>query len=263
MIKLLALGDVVGPCGTEFVCSELRRIKSIYNADAVVVNGENCTKSYNLDTASAHALFDAGADIITGGNHTMQYEQVHDMLRSCDRLLRPHNYPPAAPGKGYCIMQLSSGVRLLTLNLSGQALIEPPADNPFVCCHKLLCDLEGQYDVAVCDIHAEATGEKNAFFRCFDGKIAAMFGTHTHVQTADEHVLPCGSGCITDLGMCGSHDSVIGIDTMAAISRYRTATRPQKRPEPTGDMQICGALFEIDERANRTVNITRIRYTKG
>lgn len=263
MIRLLALGDVVGPNGTDFVCNELRRLKRELNADAVIINGENCTRSYNLDTASADRLFDAGADVITGGNHTMQYEQVHDMLRSCDRLLRPHNYPPAAPGKGYCILPLSNGVRILVINLSGQALIEPPADNPFVCCQKLLYDLQDEFDIAACDLHAEATGEKNAFFRFFDGKISAMYGTHTHVQTADERILPNGSACITDLGMCGAHDSVIGIDTYAAIARYRTASRPQKRPEPINDMQMHGALFEIDEASARVVNITRICHTKG
>lgn len=263
MIKLLCLGDVVGPLGTQFVCDNLLRLKAETAADAVIVNGENCTRSYNLDTHSAYALFDAGADVITGGNHTMQYEQVHDMLCSCDRLLRPHNYPSVSPGKGYCILPMKNGIRLLVINLSGQAIIEPPADNPFIACQNLIRSLKGEYDIAVCDLHAEATGEKNAFFRCFDGTIAAMYGTHTHVATADERILPHGSACITDIGMCGAHDSVIGMDAETAIHKYRTATRPQKPPEPTGDMQIHGVLFELDERSNRTVNITRICYTKG
>lgn len=265
MTKILALGDVVGPLGTEFVCKNLRALKAENHADLVIVNGENCTRAYNLDIQSAKDLFDAGADVITGGNHTMQYDQIHGMLRSNDRLLRPHNYPVGAPGKGWCILPLSNGKRVLVINLSGQAMIEPNADNPYSCCQKLLYDCKGDYDFAVCDFHAESTGEKNAFFRHFDGSIAAMYGTHTHVQTADERLLYKGSACITDLGMCGAHDSVIGSDTTAIITRYRTATRVLNadRTEPSGDMQIRGALFTINDDTGYCTDVVRICYKKG
>ncbi len=265
MTRILALGDVVGPLGTDFVCKNLLTLKAQTKADLVIVNGENCTRAYNLDTQSASALFAAGADVITGGNHTMQYDQVHGMLRTNDCLLRPHNYPVAAPGKGWCIVPLNNGKRVLVINLSGQAMIEPSADNPYSCCQKILYDRKGEYDYAVCDFHAESTGEKIAFFRYFDGQIAVMFGTHTHVQTADERLLYKGSACITDLGMCGAHDSVIGSDVTAAVTRYRTATRVLNadRTEPSGDMQLCGALFEISDETGYCTAVTRICYKKG
>lgn len=260
-MKILTFGDVVGPAAFDYLCRNLRKVKLQYDAEMVIVNGENLTNRSDIDKAGAQRLFDSGADVITGGNHSFSRDDVLPMLQDCDTLLRPANYSGEAPGKGCCIFWGRGGIRILVLNLAGRLFMND-SDDPFACCEKLLKMHEGQYDFAVCDLHAEATAEKIAFFRCFDGRISVMFGTHTHVQTADETLTDRGSAFITDLGMCGAYDSVLGLKTEQVIQRFRTGIR--RRTEPAdADIRLCGAVFEVDERTGIAKDVKRICITKG
>ncbi len=260
-MKIITFGDVVGPYGLDFLCGNLRKVKLQYGADMVIVNGENLTNRSDIDRSGAERLLDSGADVITGGNHSFSRDDVLPMLQDCDVLLRPANYSDEAPGKGYCLFWGKNGIRILVLNLAGRLFMND-ADDPFACCERLMKMHEGKYDFAVCDFHAEATAEKIAFFRHFDGRIAVMFGTHTHVQTADETLTSRGSAFITDLGMCGSHDSVLGLRTEQVVQRFRTGIR--RRTDPADkDLRLCGAVFEVDEQTWFVKSVNRICITKG
>ena len=260
-MKILALGDVVGPAGVAAVSSSLRRVKQQEKADLVIVNAENAYISNGLDVRSADAIFSAGADILTGGNHSLRIHDSFDMYDTNDFVLRPLNYPKLAPGKGYCLYQTASGKRVLVLSLVGQVFMSP-ADSPFTVADSLLKELNGKYDIAIADFHAEATSEKAAFFHHFDGRINVMFGTHTHVQTADEQLLPKGSAFITDLGMCGVTDGILGVKPETVISDYVMKVH-NRFEKAEGNKALCGALFTLDTASGYVKEVKRIRYDCG
>ena len=257
-MRILALGDVIGPAGTAAIAAELRRLKNSEKADVVIVNAENAYIGNGLDVRSATALLEAGADVLTGGNHSLRIHDAFDMYEENDFVLRPHNYPDAAPGKGFCLFQLRDGTRVLVMCFVGQVFMDP-ADSPFSAAEALLARLEGRYDICVADFHAEATSEKGAFFRCFDGRINVMFGTHTHVQTADETLLPRGSACISDLGMCGVTDSILGVKPEAVVKSYLTGVR-DRFEKAAGEVALCGALFTLDAKSGVVKAVKRIRH---
>lgn len=257
-MKILALGDVVGPTGVSAVEKGLRPLKASLGADIVIVNAENAYISNGLDVKSADILLASGADVLTGGNHSLRIHDAFDMYDENDFVLRPLNYPPSAPGKGYTLFQTARGVRVLVMSLAGQVYMDP-ADFPFNAADKLLNSLQGQYDIAVADFHAEATSEKLAFFHCFDGRISVMFGTHTHVQTADEGLLPKGSGFITDLGMCGAVDGILGIKPETVICNYTTKIH-HRFEKAEGASVLCGALFTVDEQSGIVKAVQRVRH---
>ncbi len=257
-MKILTIGDVVGPAGVSALDAELRRIKTACSADLVIVNAENAYIGNGLDVRSAEAIFAAGADVLTGGNHSLRIHDSFGYFDENDFVLRPLNYPKDAPGKGYTLFQLSGGVRVLVMSLVGQVFMNP-ADSPFTAADNLLKELHGRYDLAIADFHAEATSEKGAFFYHFDGRISVMFGTHTHVQTADEQLLPKGSGCITDLGMCGVAESILGVKPSSVISDYVTKIH-NRFEKAEGDVAICGALFTVDESSGIVKEVKRIRH---
>ncbi len=256
-MKILALGDVVGPAGLSAVVKGLRPLKRELGADLVIVNAENAYISNGLDVRSANAVLESGADVLTGGNHSLRIHDSFDMYEENDFVLRPHNYPASAPGKGYTLFQMANGVRVLVMSLVGQVFMDA-ADSPFNCADNLLASLSGQYDVAVADFHAEATSEKAAFFHHFDGRISVMFGTHTHVQTADETLLPKGSAFITDLGMCGVTTGILGVKPETVIPNYtcKVHHRFEKAEGPTA---LCGALYTVDEKSGIVKQIERVR----
>ncbi|MBQ3195683.1 MAG: YmdB family metallophosphoesterase [Clostridia bacterium] len=256
-MKILALGDVVGPAGLAAAASGLRPLKRELGADIVIVNAENAYISNGLDVRSATVLLESGADVLTGGNHSLRIHDSFDMYDENDFVLRPHNYPAAAPGKGYTLFQTGSGVRVLVMSLVGQVFMDG-ADAPFNCAEALLGTLKGQYDIAVADFHGEATSEKYAFFHNFDGRISVMYGTHTHVQTADEGLLPKGSGYITDLGMCGVTTGVLGVKPETVISNY-TSKIHHRFEKAEGPTALCGALFTVDEKSGIVKEVKRIR----
>ena len=257
-MRIIAIGDVVGSAGTEYALSKLRKIKSAEKGDLVIVNAENAAPGNGLDTKSAQALLAAGADIITGGNHTLRRHEVFDLLEENGCVLRPLNLPPSAPGRGFTIIRAAQGLRILVINALGQVFMDP-ADNPFVAVDRLLAEQQGKYDLAVCDIHAEATSEKAAFGRYFDGRIQVIFGTHTHVQTADERILPKGSGFITDIGMCGPTESVLGVKPDQVIKNF--VTRVHDRFEAgEGEIRLHGAVFDVNTVKKCVSSVKRIKY---
>lgn len=258
IFTVLALGDVVGQKGVSRVQAMLPKLKKEYSADLTVVNGENSSDSNGLDASSADTLIYAGADVITGGNHTLNLRDIYDRLDDDDRLLRPANFQPLCPGKGYTTVDCG-GVRVLVMNVSGQVFMNP-CDNPFVCAERLLKEQTGKYDIALCDIHAEATSEKIAFAMYFDGRINFVFGTHTHVPTADEQILPGGTGFITDIGMCGvTKNTVLGVVSDSVINRFVTGTNNRFSRRAEGDAEINGVVFRYDMTAKRCVSVERIK----
>lgn len=257
-MKILALGDVVGPAGVNAISACLRRIKQAEGADLVIVNAENAYIGNGLDVRSADELLSAGADVLTGGNHSLRIHDSFSMYDENDFVLRPLNYPKSAPGKGYTLFQMANGKRVLVISVVGQVYMDV-ADLAFRSVDELLAALSGKYDIAIADFHAEATSEKGAFFYHFDGRINVMFGTHTHVQTADERLLPCGSACITDLGMCGVWDSVLGVKPQSVISDY-TEKVHNRFEKADGDVALCGALFTVDDNTGYVTEVKRIRH---
>ena len=256
-MKILALGDVVGRAAVEYLESRLWELRRREAIDFVVANGENATDVRGVLPRDAEALLDAGADIVTLGNHTYGMREIYEYLDRESRVIRPANYPAVAPGNGYTVAKIG-GWRILCINVCGRAFMEPLA-SPFETVDRILERERGAYDFAVMDIHAEATGEKLALAHDFDGKIAVMFGTHTHVQTADEQVLPHGSGYITDLGMCGPRDGILGTEPSAIISRFRTMM-PTRFQLAEGAMQAHGAIFTLDESSLRVREVRRIVF---
>lgn len=261
MIKILAVGDVFGASACEFIRKNLRKIKLAEQADLVIVNGENAHDGSGLERAEAEILLESGADVLTGGNHSFRRYAIFGLLEEEPTVLRPLNFPPDSPGNGYCIVPVKNGLRALVISVCGQIFMDP-VDSPFTTVNRLLERLKGQYDFAVCDFHGEATSEKQAFSHVFDGRIKIVFGTHTHVQTADERLTPRGGGYISDIGMCGCEDSIIGVSYETAVSRYTQNIRTKGIPAK-GNVVLRGAVFTLDEQTLCCTGVKRIKYDEG
>lgn len=257
MFRILAIGDICGPEAVEYLKRELWRVRQELKASMVIVNGENCAEPNGIDKQSALTLFESGADVITTGNHVYRKSTVHTYLDDEEHILRPINFPSASPGHGDCIIKLD-GYRVLCINAMGSAYMDVSAC-PFEAIEKCLSRNAGAYDFAVLDIHAEATGEKKAIAYNFADRLSACFGTHTHVQTNDAQVLEGRCGYITDLGMVGAIDSVLGVKKENVI--YKMKTKMLTRFDfAKGEMQADGALFEIDEDTGACVSCRAIRF---
>ena len=257
-LKILAVGDVVRTCGVECLAGgKLRRLRDILGAQLVIVNGENSSHDNGLSPDSAAALLEAGADVITGGNHTLRRRDIGPFLDDHANVLRPANYPGDAPGCGYTITDCA-GRRALVLNLAGTTFMEP-LDSPFKVADHILSANAGRYDFAVVDIHAEATSEKLCLARYLDGRAAVVFGTHTHVPTADAQVLPGGTGYITDLGMTGSMNGILGVKTECVLHKFLQRT-PVYFASAEGDCAAQGALFTIDPATGRCTGVERMDF---
>jgi metallophosphoesterase (TIGR00282 family) len=242
---------------TELVKAESERLRAL-GADLILANGENATGIHGLGFKDAHALWDAGVDLITLGNHTYGMRDIYTLLDDRpDAIIRPLNYPAAAPGYGYTVVRLG-GIRVLVAAVSGRAFLDPLAC-PFETLDRILEREKGSYDVAILDVHAEATSEKLAIAYDFDGKFHVIFGTHTHVPTADERILPHGTGYITDLGMCGPSDGIIGTEAQCVIRRFRTSM-PTRFSVAHGNVVAQGAIFDLDENAGRVRSVKRITF---
>ena len=222
---VLILGDVTGPAAVDYVVSNLWKTRAAHGADFVVANAENCAAGNGIDIMSAKRLFLGGCDVLTSGNHVFKKHETKNLLDENPDVIRPCNYPQNAPGKGYVIKQVGE-ISVLVINVLGVIFMEP-IDNPIRSVEKVLRDEAGNYDVAILDFHAEATSEKLAAGYFFDGKIDVVFGTHTHVPTADEHILPHGTAYITDVGMCGPCESALGIRPECIIQKL-TSGMPTK-----------------------------------
>ncbi len=256
-MKILAIGDIVGGRALDYIKENLWKKRAELGADFVIANGENVSEIHGISTADAEDILSAGVDVITLGNHAFGKRDIMNMLGDSSYIIRPANYPALVPGSGSTVVNFG-GYRILCMNVMGTAFMEPLAC-PFATVDKILEREKGSYDVSVLDIHAESTSEKIALARYFDGRIDVIFGTHTHVQTADEQVLPRGSGYITDLGMSGPVGGVIGADSEAVIERMRTRLHTYLRVAE-GDIKVCGALFDVDTDRHAVRCVTRISF---
>jgi len=228
------------------------------NANGVIVNGENAAGGLGLDAKTADEIRAAGASVVTLGDHTWQKKELKVAIESrTSWLIRPGNYPPGAPGNGHTIVSLG-GEKLGVMNLLGRVFINFPLDCPFRTADALLNGPLKECSMIVCDMHAEATSEKLAMARHLDGRVSLVFGTHTHVQTADERILPGGTAFISDLGMCGSQDGVIGMDARVALQRFLTGL-PLAYEVAAGEPVLHGIVCEFDPRSGKAISIERIR----
>lgn len=257
-MKILAIGDVTSPSGIVHLEDKLWEIRKRERIDFCVVNGENASFISGISEPLAQRLIKAGADCITGGNHTLYNRAAYTYLDDTCEILRPINFGGEAPGHGYALLD-SSGYRILVINAMGCVHIEPTLDSPYPYIDRVLSECEGKYDFSVLDFHAEATGEKLAVAYAYDGKINAIFGTHTHVQTADEQILPHGTGYITDVGMCGNSGGVLGMEPSGVIERMRTRV-PKKFEAANGVPIANGVIFTIDTKSKAVTDVRRISF---
>ena len=258
-MKILAIGDVVGRRSIEYLSDKLWGVASKLGADFVVCNGENASEIHGLCKSDAEALLDCGVDLITLGNHAFGSRDIYTWLDdNTDRIIRPANYPAVCPGVGYTVCE-ASGLRILCMNLSGTAFMDP-LDNPFAAVDRILDREKGAYDVALLDFHAEATSEKLAMGYHLDGRVQIVFGTHTHVPTADTRVLPKGTGYVTDLGMTGPTNGILGTDAEAVLYKMRTHM-PTRFTVADGAIEAQAVLFILEDRAPyRCVKVERVTF---
>ena len=257
-MKILVVGDVTSPSGIRHLESELWSVRKKEGIDFCVVNGENASFITGISGELADRLIRSGADVITGGNHTLQNKAAYTALEERAEILRPVNFGDGAPGHGWVIADTANGYRALVINAMGNVHIEPCLDNPYPYIDRVLREAAGKYDLAILDIHAEATGEKMAIGYAYDGKINVVFGTHTHVPTADQQILPKGTGYVTDVGMCGESGGILGMDVDGIISRMKTRL-PVKYTPSKGAPTADGVIFTYDTSARRVVAVERVK----
>ena len=243
-MKILAIGDIVGSRAVEHLEKNLWSLRRELNIDMVIANGENASEIHGLSAKLADDILDAGVDLITMGNHTWAKRDLYNYLDdNTDKIIRPANYPGNAPGVGFATVNIN-GYRLLCINVLGQAFMDPVGD-PFDAVEYVLEREEGEFDISLLDIHAEATSEKYAIARYFDGKIDIIFGTHTHVPTADLRILPGGTAYVTDLGMTGPDNGILGTDTDRVLTRMKMHM-PAQFIVADGKIEGQAVLFTLD-----------------
>ena len=257
-LRILAIGDVTSPSGIEHLKKNLWKFRKDNKIDFCVVNGENASFITGISPELAEVLLRAGADCITGGNHTMHNKKTYTYMEEQKELLRPINFGDSAPGRGYTILD-ANGYRILVINAMGNVHIEPNLDSPFVYIDRVLEREAGNYDFSILDIHAEATGEKLALGYAYDGKINVIFGTHTHVKTADWQILPLGTGYITDIGMCGESGGIIGMEASCVVERMRTHL-PLPFKAASGVCRADGVIFTLDTSSGKVTDITSVTF---
>lgn len=256
-IRILCIGDVVGQAAVAALEKHLWPIRNTLGADLVITNSENAAQGNGLDVQSAKRILFAGTDVITSGNHIWKKKEIGNYLNDTANVIRPANFPASCPGCGYTICE-ARGYRVLVMNVLGTMYMEA-LDSPFDAIDRILALKEGSYDISVLDIHAEATSEKAALAAYFDGRVSAIFGTHTHVQTADASVLPGGTGFITDVGMTGPVDSILGVKKEIVIEKFRKHM-PVRFDIADNEIALCGCLFTYDTDTKRVTQATPVRY---
>lgn len=254
-MKILAVGDIVGLNGLNKLKEILPNLKQREKIDFVIVNGENVAGGMGITEKDFKQMVFSGADVVTLGNHTWSKKDVFNIIDN-EKLLRPANYPKDVVGKGYNIYKYKNK-KIAVINLIGRTNMGVLSENPFLEADNIIKEIKDKTDYIIIDFHAEATAEKIALANYLDGKVNIIYGTHTHVQTADEMVLPKGTAYITDIGMTGPSDSVIGMDKKASIKRFVT-TLPEKYKIADGESKFNSCLFELDDESGRIEKITRI-----
>jgi hypothetical protein len=256
-MRLLYFGDVVGRPGRRALQRRAASLARDEGADFVVANAENVAGGIGVDPGSARELLAAGIHVLTSGNHVWKKREIYSYLESSDRVLRPLNFAPGVPGRGFGVYSTEAGEPVAVVNLIGRVFMDP-ADCPFRAISQLLESLRERARVILVDMHAEATSEKAAMGRYLDGRVSAVVGSHTHVQTADETILPGGTAYITDVGMCGPVDSVIGMRTDQVVKRFLDQL-PVRFEVGKGPALIQGVLIDVEESSGRAQRIRRIR----
>lgn len=259
MLRIMTIGDVTSPVAANALADKLWDIRRIHRIDFLAVNPENAGFIIGPSADTAKMLLDKGADLLTGGNHTLQNQSLHALLDSDNRLIRPANLPAEAPGVGYTVLS-ANGYRVLAVNVLGRVHTDTVADSPFSSIEKILAREEGNYDLSLLDIHAEASGEKVAIASYFDGRFAAIYGTHTHVPTADLCVLPHGTGYVTDVGMCGAAGGILGIDSKNVLKYHLTAVST-RYTVAEGPLFADAVIFTVDPASNTCASLERIRLS--
>ncbi|MGE5894348.1 MAG: TIGR00282 family metallophosphoesterase [bacterium] len=258
-MRILFIGDVVGKLGRQCVRSILPKLASTLKPTYIIANGENAAGGFGIDESSAEELFSAGVHLITSGNHIWDKKEIVQHITKEERIMRPLNYPPGVPGHGSFILRGDGKPALAVLNAMGRVFM-PALDCPFRTTQQEIEKLKQDTDLVIVDFHAEATSEKIAFGYYFDGKVSAVIGTHTHVQTADEKILPKGTAYITDVGMTGPVYSVIGVEVDQVIGKFLTMM-PRKFDTAKGDGLLCGAVIDINEKNGQATAIQRLQLT--
>lgn len=254
-MRILAVGDIVGESGVRKLKEVLPKIKKEEEIDFVITNGENSAGGMGITEKIYREMLDLEINAITMGNHTWGKKDIFKFIDE-PQILRPANYPKGVVGKGLGIYECE-GKKIAVMNFIGRVDINILSENPFIMAKEMVEEIKDKVDIIIIDFHAEATAEKIAMGRFLDGKITALFGTHTHVQTADEQILPEGTAYISDIGMTGPKNSVIGMDIQASIKRFET-TLPEKYKLAEGDCIFNGVIFEIDDETNKVTEIKRI-----
>jgi len=255
-MRILFVGDVVGSPGRKIVHDHLADTVAQRQVDLCIVNGENAASGFGITPRLAEELFASGAEVITGGNHIWDRKEILDYLPHEPRLIRPANFPNGAPGSGMFVGKAKNGADYAVLDLQGRTFMQP-IDDPFRAAERELTRLPKSVKVIVVDVHAEATSEKQAMGWYLDGKVSLVVGTHTHVPTADERVLPGGTAYITDVGMTGPHDSVIGMDKAGIIQRFLDGL-PARFSVPEGDVRMNAVIVDVDESTGHARAIERL-----
>jgi metallophosphoesterase (TIGR00282 family) len=255
LTRILFIGDIMGRSGRRAARYGLEQLELLRPFDLVVANAENAAGGFGLTEKIAHELLALPIDVLTGGNHSFDKKEILPLLASNPRILRPANFPPGIPGSGLWVGKARNGARVGVLNLMGRVFMQG-TDDPFRAADALVASLAGETDLVIVDFHAEATSEKTAFGWHLDGKVAAVVGTHTHVQTADARILPGGTAYITDVGMTGPLDSVIGVRKEDALTRFLLGI-PSRFTVATGDPCFSAVTLEVDESTGRAAGVTR------
>jgi metallophosphoesterase (TIGR00282 family) len=256
-MKVIIIGDIVGKPGRQVLSQTLRGLKEEHEAEFVVANVENAAGGAGVIPRVGEEILNSGVDVMTSGNHIYDKKEVYKYIENEPRLLRPANYAPETPGRGAWMGSTASGTPVAVINVQGRVFM-PATDCPFRTADRLITDAKSKAAVIIVDHHAEATSEKWAMGRYLDGRVSVVVGTHTHVQTADEQILPGGTAYITDLGMTGPHDGIIGVESDLVLTRFLRGL-PSRFEPASGKAILHGVVVEIDERTGRAVNIERLR----
>lgn len=255
-MNILIIGDICGRPGRHTTARLLPELKERHSVDFVIANGENSAGGVGITASVLNELLSMGIDLVTTGNHVWDKKEIFSFIDSEERLIRPANYPPGTPGKGYQIVR-KAGKLIGIINLAGRVFM-PPVDCPFRQADDILNKIHESCDIIIVDFHAETTSEKIALGWYLDGRVSCVVGTHTHVQTADERILPRGTAYISDLGMVGPMNSVLGVEKDAVVKKFLTGL-PARFTVAGGPTQFCAVLVKIDENTNMPIAITRIQ----
>jgi metallophosphoesterase (TIGR00282 family) len=255
-VKLLFIGDIIGKSGRQAISRELHRLVDRHMVDLVIANGENAAGGFGLTEEVAGELFKQGIDLLTSGNHIWDKRDSLDYLKREERIIRPANYPEGTPGGCSALLRTAGGIKVAVLNLEGRVFMNN-LECPFRVADREIARLKQETPVIIVDFHAEATSEKSSLGWYLDGRVSAVVGTHTHVQTADERLLPGGTAYISDAGMTGAFDSVIGIRKEEAIQKFLTQL-PVKFEVAKGNIRLNGVVMEVDELSGRALGIERV-----